>query len=452
MSEAKPNSLRIGGGSAYANDRVEPALQLARDGGLDYLCFDSLAERTLALAQQRKQADPTKGYDVRTADLMSQVLPVAVENGVKLIGSMGAANPEAAADLVAHLAKDLGLHGLRIACVTGDDVLDTVRAQGVQLAEDGRLVREIDNVISANAYLGAAPIVEALEEGADVVITGRVADPSLFLAPMMHEFGWAEDAWELKGAGQTIGHLIECAGYVTGAHYADPPYRVVPGLSHLGFPLAEVNADGTAVITKLPGTGGLVSVNTCKAQLVYEIHDPRNYLTPDVNVDVSGVTFAQLGPDRVAVQGATGREWPETLKVLVGLPDGFVWEGEISYSGTTAMACAELAREYLEERIEASGKAAAIKRHRFDLIGMNSANQAGTPRDVPTPYEVRLRFAGLTEDRELAELMAQEVEWLFMGPNGGGGVRKSVRPTLGMYSAYLPRDAVSPQVSIVNVP
>lgn len=451
MTGGARRTLRIGGGSAYANDRIEPALDLATRGELDYLCFDSLAERTLALAQQRKQADPNTGYDVRLETLVSTLLPVCVANKVKIIGSMGAANPEAAADVVASIARRLGLGGLRIACVTGDDVLELAKANGVRLAEDDRLVSELPHVYSANAYLGADPIVEALTEGADIVITGRVADPSLFLAPMMYEFGWKSDDWARKGAGQTIGHLIECAGYVTGAHYADPPYRNVPGLSHLGFPLAEIEEDGTAIITKLPDTGGLVTVNTCKAQLVYEIHDPRNYLTPDVTVDVSQVRFEQVGPDRVRVSGATGRTWPNTLKVLVGLPDGFVWEGEVCYSGSTALACAELARDHLLERIDIWGVGDKIKRSRFDLIGVNSANQEATPAGYPTPYEVRLRFAGLSEDREVADLMAQEVDWLFMGPNGGGGVRKSVRPTLGMYSAFIPRDDVTPRVSIVEV-
>lgn len=444
----RTEALRIGGGSAYGTDRVEPALVLAEQGDLDYICLDSLAERTLPHAHLRKLANPAAGYDVRLEKLMSGLLP-STAKGLKIIGNMGAANPPAAGERVKAMAADLGLSDLTIAVVTGDEVLDVVRELDVVL-DDGRRLSEVEGVVAANAYLGADPIVEGLEQGAQVVITGRVADPSLFLAPMLHEFGWSADDWTRKGAGQTVGHLIECAGYVTGAHYADPPYRVVPDLWRLGFPLAEIQESGEAIVTKVEGTGGLVSVNTCKAQLVYELHDPAAYLTPDVTVDVRNVTFEQVGQDRVRVRGATGRERPAQLKVLVGIHDGFIWEGEIGYSGSTALACAQLAETCLRERMKIWNAEDRIEKFRFDYIGINSANQGATPARE-TPYEMRLRFAGLTRDEELANLMAQEVEWLYMGPNGGGGVRTSVKPTIGMYATYIPRELVYPQVAVERV-
>lgn len=441
-------ALRIGGGSAYGTDRVEPAVMLAEQGDLDYICLDSLAERTLPHAHLRKLANPALGYDLRLEKLMRGLLP-STADGLKIIGNMGAANPPAAAERVKAIAAELGLNDLAIAVVTGDDVLDVVRELDVKL-DDGRRLSEVEGVVAANAYLGADAIVEGLQQGAQVVITGRVADPSLFLAPMLHEFGWAADDWRLKGAGQTVGHLIECAGYVTGAHFADPPYRVVPELWRLGFPLAEVEDNGEAVITKVEGTGGLVSVNTCKAQLVYELHDPAAYLTPDVTVDVRNVRFEAMGENRVRVRGAGGQERPAQLKVLVGVHDGYIWEGEIGYSGSTALACAQLAETCLRERMKIWKAENRIEKFRFDYIGINSANQAATP-PRETPYEMRLRFAGLTRDEELAQLMAQEVEWLYMGPNGGGGVRTSVKPTIGMYATYVPREVVYPKVSVERV-
>ena len=254
---------------------------------------------------------------------MRAVLGACRANGTRIVTNAGAAHPEAGAARVRDVARSLGLRGLRIAAVTGDDVLDLARRENLALAETGGTVSDLgERVVSANAYIGAAPIVEALAGGADVVVTGRAADPSLFLAPLVHELGWPMDDWARLGQGTVVGHLLECAGQVTGGYFADPGFKDVAGLARLGFPIGEVDEDGSVVITKVEGSGGRVSEATCKEQLLYEIHDPSRYVTPDVVADFSGVTVAEVGPDRVRVEGGTGRERPDTLKVSVGYLDG----------------------------------------------------------------------------------------------------------------------------------
>ena len=237
--------VRIGGGAGFSGDRIEPAVDLARDGELDYLVFECLAERTIALAQLARARDPQSGYDPLLRERFEAVLPACRDHGVTIITNMGAANPPAAAAVVADLARRMGHGGLSIATVTGDDVLELVAGGQFTIAETGEPVATLrDRLVSANAYIGAEPLVEALAGGADVVITGRAADPSLFVAPLAHEFGWAMDAWHELGRGTLVGHLLECAGQVTGGYFADPGLKDVDDLSRLGFPIAEVSATG----------------------------------------------------------------------------------------------------------------------------------------------------------------------------------------------------------------
>ena len=257
-------TVRIGSGAGYSGDRIEPAVELAAKGDIQYLGFECLAERTIALAQQEKMRNPAAGYDPLLGQRMRAVLEICKSKGIKIITNMGAANPGAAAALTAEIAKQLGIKGLRIAAVVGDDVLDVCKQDNLPLLEiDGR-VRDLGNrLLSANAYLGAEPIAQALATGADVVITGRVGDPALFLAPLIREFGWAVDDWDRLGKGTLVGHLLECAGQITGGYFADPGYKDVAGLGHLGFPIGEVSEDGSVVITKVPGSGGVITEATC---------------------------------------------------------------------------------------------------------------------------------------------------------------------------------------------
>ncbi|WP_371360185.1 acyclic terpene utilization AtuA family protein [Pseudomonas sp. KT_2_4] len=438
------NTLRIGSGAGYSGDRIEPAVELAEHGDLDYLVFECLAERTIALAQQARISDPQGGYDPLLAERMRRVLPFVAQRAgrrrLRVITNMGAANPLAAAGEVRRIAGELGL-GLKVVAVVGDDVLHTLSAE--QLLDNGQTVGALgERLISANAYLGVEGILNALHADADVVITGRVADPSLFLAPQMFEFGWAFDDWPRLGRGTLVGHLLECAGQVSGGYFVDPGFKDVEDLARLGFPLAEVDADGNAVITKVAGSGGRVSRATCAEQLIYEVHDPAAYLTPDVTADFSQVGFVEEGVDRVRAQGASGRARPEQLKVSVGYLDGWIGEGQMSYGGPGAVARAELAREVVLKRLALIG--VNMQDLRAELIGMDSLHGL---RSSVEPWEVRLRVAARCDERGDAVRIGNEVETLYTnGPAGGGGASKSVRQVVAVASLLLSREAVKPRI------
>lgn len=442
-------TIRIGSGAGYSGDRIEPAVELAEKGDIEYLVFECLAERTIALAQKARMADPQAGFDPLLEDRMRAVLPACLSRGIRIISNMGAANPVAGARAVLQVAKELGLPTPKVAAVTGDEVSAVLATADIRIAETGKPARDMgERLISGNAYLGAEPIVHALSQGADIVITGRVADPSLFLAPMIHEFGWRFDDWHRLGQGTAIGHLLECAGQVTGGYFADPGVKDVPGLARLGFPLAEIDDDGNAVLTKVAGSGGCVTEATVKEQLLYEVHDPHAYLTPDVTADFSGIRVKQEGPDRVRVLGATGRARPDTLKASVGYMAGYLGEGQISYAGPTALARAELARDIVSERFRIIGLKA--EELRFDLVGVD-AILPGMVTPASTPTEVRLRVAGRCTSLAEARRIGNEVETLYInGPASGGGVSKTATQVIAMLSALLPRTSVTPEVRMVT--
>jgi len=442
--------LRIGAGAGYAGDRIAPALELAEKGELDYLVFECLAERTIALAQLEKSRDARLGFDSLLRARMEAVLLPCHRQGVKIITNMGAANPQAAAAEVMAVARELGLSRLKVAVVQGDDVLGLLQGQNLNLMETGQPVASLGaSVISANAYLGAEAIVQALQAGADVVITGRVADPALFLAPLVHEFGWSMSDWQKMGQGILIGHLLECAGQITGGYFADPGFRDVPNLATLGFPIAEVGENGVAVITKVAGSGGCVTTATCTAQLLYEIENPARYLQPDVIADFSQVTLTQIGPDRVQVEGGNGRPRPNTLKVTVGHREGFIGEGQISYAGPGAQARGQLALDVMQARLQAAGLGDFDGR--YELIGVN-AILGDTLAQGYQPYEVRARVALRVSTKKQAEQVANEVEALYLnGPAGGGGVTKSVREVIAAASVLMPRDGIHTSVTFLEI-
>lgn len=441
--------VRLGAGAGYAGDRIEPAVELAERGDIDYLVFECLAERTIALAQQAKLRDPEGGYDPLLEARLRAVLGPCRARGIRVVTNMGAANPVAAARKAGALAREMGLAGLRIAAVTGDDLLDAVRAGDFVLEESGEPVASLGKrIVSANAYLGAAPIVAALADGADVVITGRVGDPALFLAPLVHAFGWAMDDWERLGRGTLVGHLLECAGQITGGYFADPGCKDVPDLARLGFPIGIVAEDGTVEIAKVAGSGGRISLATCKEQLLYEVHDPARYLQPDVVGDFSGVEMEQVGPDRVRVSGATGAPATGLLKVSVGYVDSYIGEGQISYAGPGALARGRLALAVVRERLALTG--VATRELRCDLIGVDALHGAALSGGRE-PYEVRLRVAGRTETHAEAVRIGNEVETLYTnGPAGGGGAWKSAREVVAVQSVLVPAALARPRVHVVE--
>jgi hypothetical protein len=406
--------------------------------------FECLAERTIALAQQSKLKGVSEGYDPLLEERMLAVLSICRDRNIKIISNMGAANPIAAAMRTKEIAGALNICGLRIAAITGDDVFSLIQDRDLLFEENSFDVASLaGKIVSANAYLGAAPIVEALAAGADIVLIGRVADPSLFLGPLIHEFGWAANDWRILGQGTVIGHLLECAGQITGGYFADPGYKDVPDLAHLGFPLAEVTEDGTAVITKVEGSGGAITRAVCKEQLLYEIQNPAAYPTPDVLADFSQVRFSERGRDRILVSGGSGSERPSALKVSVGYQDCYVGEGQISYAGPGALARAQLAKSIIAERIHESG----YSELRFDLIGLNSILGDRLPVAQCEPREIRLRVVGRAESPKLASLIPREVEALYTnGPAGGGGVTSSIRDAVGILSTFVPREMVTAKI------
>jgi hypothetical protein len=443
-------TIRIGSGAGYSGDRIEPAVELAEKGDIQYLVFECLGERTVALAQQARMKNPDGGYDPLLEERMRAVLPVCAKKGIKIVTNMGAANPEAAARKTAEIAKSLGLSALKIAAIVGDDVLDACKDGDLPIMEFDGTIKQLGNrLLSANAYLGAEPMAQALTSGADIVITGRASDPALFLAPMIHAFGWAMDDWNLLGQGTVAGHLLECAGQVTGGYFADPGYKDVLDLARLGFPIGEVGEDGSLVITKVAGSGGAVTARTCKEQLLYEVHDPKKYFQPDVVADFSEVSVEEIGPDRVRVSGGRGTKRTDTLKISVGYVDSYIGEGQISYAGPGALARGRLALEIVRERLKLTGVAASELR--FDLVGVDALHGPQISAHANEPYEVRVRVSGRTENLREAVRIGNEVETLYTnGPAAGGGAWKSARDVVAVASVLLPRELAKPQVRFVG--
>ena len=436
-------SLRIGCAAGFSGDRTDAAgpvvdALIAAGGGV--LIFETLAERTLALAQLARRNDPHAGYEPLLDELLRPVLARCQAGGVRIVSNFGAANPPGAARRIAALARELGQRVPRLAVVSGDDLAGDAH-RGLLLEALGRQADGL-SIVAANAYLGAEAIADALLAGAEIVVCGRVADPSLTVGPALAHFGWARDDWDRIAGATMAGHLLECGAQVSGGYYADPGYKDVPGLATLGYPIAEIDADGGCVITKPAGTGGRIDEHTVKEQLLYEVHDPFAYLTPDVVADIGQAQVRELGPDRVRLDGVRGHARPAQLKVNVCHETGWLAEGEISYAGPRAETRARLAAEVLRERLHGLGTL------RADLIGVSSVfgDDAGTWAEAAVAQDgrdVRLRVALQHADRHQAERLAREVTALYTcGPAGGGGVRTALRRRLGIASCGVPRERV----------
>jgi hypothetical protein len=421
--------FRVGNASGFSGDRIDAAGPvvdtLIEWGGPSALFFETLAERTVALAQLEKRKDPDRGYEPMLERLLEPVLLKCLRHGIPIIGNFGAANPKAAARVIARLAHRLGERQVRIAVVHGDDVQDLDLSQHTVYEADVGLDMAAGTLIAANAYLSALPIVQALQAGAQIVVTGRTGDPSLALAPLMHHFGWALDDWQPLAIGATAGHLLECGAQITGGYFEDPGFKEVPDPATIGFPIAEVHADGSLFITKALRTGGLVTAQTVKEQLLYEIHDPAHYITPDVVLDLTQVSIEQVAPDRVQVSGVRGKPAPLTVKVTACFEGGWLGEAEISYAGPNCVARARRAAEVLRQRVALRQLPVSL---RVDLIGLASVHDgdAGTlwQRSCSEPMDVRVRLAASSALQDDAEQAAREVLALYCcGPAGGAGVR-----------------------------
>lgn len=442
--------LLVGCAAGFSGDRTDaagPVLDtLLRRGGPAVLVFETLAERTLALAQLARRNDPEAGYEPLLDELVEPVLARCLAHRVPIVSNFGAANPLGAARRIRALAARQGVRAPRIAVVGGDDLCGP--AHRALLREHLGEAGEGIEIASANAYLGAEGIAQALREGADVVVTGRVADPSLTVGPALAHHGWAADDWTRLARATMAGHLLECGAQVCGGYYADPGVKDVPDLDRVGYPIAEIDADGGCTVTKADGSGGVLDEHTVKEQLLYEVHDPAAYLTPDVTADIAQAEVQEVAPGAVRLAGVRGRARPATLKVNVFHHQGWLAEGEISYAGRGAESRARLAAEVLRARLPGCAL-------RVDLIGVASvlgddggrwlaAHAPGGARDV------RLRVAMKHAERAGAERLAREVTALYTcGPAGGGGVRTALRQRLGTLSCAVPREAVPSSVAFL---
>lgn len=447
-------SLRIGAGSAWWGDRISPAALNAEKGDLDYLCFETMAEATISAAQVRKRRDPSfAGYDTWLDDRMRAVLPGCLRRGTRIITNQGWINPDGAAERIAYWLREFGARGVKVASINGGLITDRVLELTDTIIENGLPTSTLaPTLVSAEVYLGAQPIVEALRQGAHIVVSGRVADPSIFMAPMMYEFGWdALDHLRL-GRGNGLGHLIECGAQVTGGYFADPGFKDVPRPWDLAFPIIEVESDGTAVLTKVEGTGGIVSPMTVKEQLFYEVHDPANYITPDVVVDFTTTQLEQIGPDRVRVSNISGKPRTPTLKVSIGCTEGFVGEDMFFYAGPGALRRAQLAKRILEERFRIVELDA--EEVRIDLLGINAIHGAMTPADAPEPYEVAVRVAARTRTREEANKVGREVDGMAVSGVGMTGKRvphqDRTREIIGVWSSLVAREKIIPTINMIE--
>lgn len=448
--------FRVGNGAGFSGDRVDAPIPvvdtLIARGGPAALFFEVLGERTVALAQLEKRRNPARGYEPMLERLLEPILAKCAKNGISIVGNFGAANPPGAAKLIAALARKLGIPDLRIAWIEGDDLRGRIDLGSYEVYEaDASLDLPAGELVSANAYLDAQPLVEALKQGAQVVVTGRTGDPSLALAPLIHHFGWRADDWDKLAVGALAGHLLECGAQVTGGYYYDPGFKDVPDPANIGFPIAEVGADGALAITKADRTGGVVNAQTVKEQILYEVHDPANYVTPDVAIDLTQVTLQDRGGNRVEVSGVRGKPAPERLKVLACYEGGWLGEGEVSVAGPNCLARARMAAQVLHERLKIRD---LDVRARVDLIGVASVHDSdggalwhGHAGAEPPEVRVRLAASGKRED-DVDQAAREVLALLCCGPAGNGGARWRTTQRIRTQSYLVPRSAVTQRVHV----
>lgn len=443
------NTVRLGSAIGWSRDRFGPAEELAKQGQLDYLCFEAMSEVTQSEAQVKKQQNPeSPGYDPYLEDRLRPVLRTCLEKGTRIITNQGWIEPIVAAEKVIEIARAEGIEKIKVAAIEGGFLTDKIADMGLNFLETGEPIADYrENIVSAEAYLGAGEISEALGNGTNIVITARVADSCLYLGPLAYEFNWSIEDWNALAKGTVIGHLMECACQISGGYFADPGYKDVPDLSRLGHPIAEVS-DNKAFITKLPNTGGLVSMETCKEQLLYEVQDPANYICPDLVADFTTVKFRQAGKDRVEVVGGTGKPRTPTLKVVVGVKEGYIAEEMVLFAGPGALSRAELAKSILRERFHQIKLQA--REMRMDYVGINSIHREATPESDFSPYEIILRVAIKTDSIEEAGKLRREIDPMAVnGPSATGKwapMGNRVRPIVGFRSTLVPREEITTRV------
>ncbi len=450
-------SIRIASGQGFWGDLLTAPYDQVTKGQVDYMMMDYLAEVTMSIMQKQKRKDPNLGYAKDLVPLMERILPVITQKHIKVITNGGGVNPVACRDAIFKVAQKLGIRGLKIGVVLGDDILDNLkelRAKGVLLnnMESGEdLAPMMDRVMSANVYFGAWPIVEALRQGAQIIITGRTTDTGLTLAPMIHEFGWKENDWDKIAAGTVAGHILECGGQASGGNFS-ADWRSVPDIAHIGFPIAEAYPNAEIVITKHENTGGLVSMQTVKEQLMYEIGNPAQYITPDCVADFTTIQLEDAGKNRVKMSGVKGRPATDSYKVSMSYLDGYTAIGTLTYAWPEALDKAKAADQILRTRLNDLGL--KFDEIRSEFLGFNSCH--GPLSVMPDEMnEVVLRFGVRGSDYKAVERFGMELAPLILtGPpavTGFAGGRPKPSEVIAYWPALMPKTAVAPVVEVAEV-
>ena len=449
-------TVRVGAGLGFYGDSWRPVRASIERGGVQYIASDHLSELTLAILQKDRQRDSSAGYARDAIPMLTELWPLAAKHGVKFILNAGGLNPRGAREAIARAFRDKGWKA-KIATVSGDSVLeriDELRAAGEPLAhmDTGADIAPLrERMLFANAYLGAQPIAEALSQGADIVLTGRVADAALTLGPLAHEFGWKWDDWDRMAAGLTLGHLLECSGQGSGGNFGSAgEWAKVPDYAHLGYPIAEVSEDGSALFTKPPGTGGRISFDTIRQQLLYEVHNPHAYVSPDVVLDMGTIRFDDEGGDRVRISGAAGAARPERLKIVAGYQDGWMGTGMIGFAWPEAYAKCEKSAQIIQTLVEERGW--AVDDSNVEYIGYNSLLGANAdPRYRDELNECFLRMTIRTKDKRVADGFGRLFPWLGLSGPPYVGSMKGIQPAkelLGIWPTLVSRDLVEKNITI----
>ncbi|MBF8294702.1 MAG: hypothetical protein HW389_1247 [Bacteroidetes bacterium] len=446
--------VRIASAQGFLGDLQTAPLDQVTKGPVDYVVMDFLAEVTMSILQKQKKRNSELGYARDLIPIIEQILPLCVSRNIRIITNGGGANPQACSEAILKCAKKRGIQSLKVGVVSGDDILDRIpdlRSQGIELRnmETGESLDPVlERLESANVYFGASPIVKALRQGAQIVITGRTTDTGLTLAPMIYEFGWSESDWDKLAAGTIAGHILECGGQASGGNFSGD-WQSVPDLEHIGFPIAEAWPGGEIVITKHDNTGGMVTVQTVKEQLVYEIGDPRNYITPDCVADFTSIKLEQVGNDRVSVSQVKGAPATAFYKVSMAYLDGYTAIGTLTYSWPEALEKAKRADQILRARLKDMNL--KFEEIRTEYLGYNSCH-GPLAHGVQDPNEVVLRIGVRDRSYDVVERFGKELAPLILtgppGVTGFAGGRPKAKEVISYWPALIPVEAVSPEVHI----
>ncbi len=450
--------VRIANAQGFWGDSMLGPLRLVEEGPVDYLTFDYLAEITMSILQKQKQKNPNLGYATDFVTMLGRILPTCKEKGIKVIANAGGINPRACMEAIEKKMQEVGVSGMKIGIVEGDDILDSID----ELIESGETFQNLDSgegiaavrdrISSANVYIGAEAIVEALQLGADIIVTGRASDPSLVVAPLVYEFGWSLEDYDKIAAGTVLGHIIECGAQCCGGNYSG--WKQVKDFARIGYPVVEAKADGSFTVTKHDNTGGLVSVETITSQLLYELGDPQNYLSPDCVADFTSIQLSQEGENRVRVSGIRGKPATPTFKVSMSYSNGYKIIGSMCIAGPDAIQKAEIVADAIFERLELHGVVIPEENRFVELFGTNVLYK-GLVEKNEQPHELMLRIGARGDDPDKLNVLGMELApMVTTGPPGLTGFaagRPRATEIVGYWPALIDKTKVNTSVLVKEV-